>query len=56
MISVWSYLNFFKNLKRKKHRIYYPLVNVINKEFKNVKSILDFGCGELTTSFIFLNI
>ena len=25
-------------------------MSVINKEFKNVKSILDFGCGELTTS------
>ena len=53
-----SYLNFFKRLKtNRKFEVYYPLVNLINKEFKNVKSILDFGCGELTTSFyIFKNL
>lgn len=53
-----SYIKYFNNLsKKKKNRIYLPVINAINDEFKAVKSILDFGCGELTTSlYIFKNL
>lgn len=51
-----SYINFFKNLNEKqKDKVYYPFVEAINKEFKNIKNILDFGCGELTTSLYIFN-
>ncbi len=53
-----SYIKFFKNLnKKKKANVYFPLIKAINNNFKNIKTILDFGCGELTTSlYIFKNL
>ena len=53
-----SYIKFFKNLNKKKEiNVYPPLIKAINGNFKNVKTILDFGCGELTTSlYIFKNL
>ena len=57
-IQSGSYIKFFKKLTReKKVNVYFPLVKAINDNFKNVKTILDFGCGELTTSaYIFKNL
>ena len=49
-----SYIKFFNSLSKKKiHKIYNPLVQVYFNEFKDCKTILDFGCGELTTSLFF---
>ena len=57
-IQSGSYIKFFKKLTReKKVNVYFPLIKAINDNFKNVKTILDFGCGELTTSaYIFKNL
>jgi SAM-dependent methyltransferase len=57
-IQSGSYIKFFKKLnKKKKANVYFPLIKAINDNFKNVKTILDFGCGELTTSsYIFKNL
>lgn len=57
-IQSGSYIKFFKKLnKEKKANVYFPLIKAINDNFKNVKTILDFGCGELTTSsYIFKNL
>ena len=57
-IQSGSYIKFFKKLTReKKANVYFPLIKAINDNFKNVKTILDFGCGELTTSaYIFKNL
>ena len=47
-----SYIDFFSKLSRKKvEQIYNPIIENLNKEFSNFKSVLDFGCGELTSSF-----
>lgn len=46
-----SYIKFFNSLSnKKKKQVYYPLINILKNEFKNIKTVLDFGCGELTTS------
>ena len=51
-----TYIKFFNSLsKNKVNRIYQPLIDVIKKDFKNSKTILDFGCGELTTSLFIFN-
>lgn len=57
-IQSGSYIKFFSKLKKTKIKnIYYPLVEAINNNFTNFKTILDFGCGELTTSkYIFGNL
>lgn len=53
-----SYINFFKKFPDTKFKkIYNPIIDIYLKEFKNCKTILDFGCGELTSSlFIFSKI
>ena len=46
-----SYINFFNNLSKKKvNNVYFPIIEEFNKNFKNCKTVLDFGCGELTSS------
>lgn len=46
-----SYINFFNNLSKKKvNNVYFPIIEEFNKNFKNCKTLLDFGCGELTSS------
>lgn len=53
-----TYIKFTKSMsKKKKEKVYLPLIKVIKAEFPNIKSILDFGCGELDTSlFVFNNL
>ena len=49
-----SYVNFFKKLSLKnKKKIYDPFIKTINEFFPEKKEILDFGCGELTSSHYF---
>ena len=51
-----TYIKFFNSLSKNKiNKIYQPIVDVIKKDFKNSKTILDFGCGELTTSLFIFN-
>jgi len=51
-----SYLKFAKKTsKNKEKNVYYPLVKNIIKEFKKFETILDFGCGELNTSYYIFN-
>ena len=50
-IQSGSYINFFNNLsKKRKNSIYFPIIEEYNKNFKKCKTLLDFGCGELTSS------
>ena len=53
-----DYIKYFNKFSQKKIKnVYYPLIETIKINFKNSKTILDFGCGELTTSyFIFSKI
>ena len=57
-IQAGSYINFFKSISKKKfEKVYSPIIETYFKEFKNCKTILDFGCGELTSSlFLFSKI
>ena len=49
-----SYVNFFTKLSLvNKKKIYDPFIEYINKFFPEKKEILDFGCGELTSSHYF---
>ena len=51
-----DYIKYFNKLPKKKiEKIYYPLIKAINNNFKYSKTILDFGCGELTTSYYVFN-
>lgn len=51
-----SYLKFAKKTsKNKVKNVYYPLVKNIKKEFTKFETILDFGCGELNTSYYIFN-
>ena len=50
-IQSGSYINFFNTLsKRKIKEVYFPIIREFENNFKNCKTLLDFGCGELTTS------
>ena len=51
-----DYINYFEKLSKKTiNQVYYPIIETINNNFKTSKTILDFGCGELTTSYYILN-
>jgi SAM-dependent methyltransferase len=51
-----DYIKTFNKFSKKKiDNIYYPIVAAIKENFKNSKTILDFGCGELTTSHYIFN-
>tara|TARA_B100000787_G_C16194181_1_gene299568 strand:+ start:1988 stop:2917 length:930 start_codon:yes stop_codon:yes gene_type:complete len=51
-----TYIKFFNALSKNKiEKIYYPIVEVLKKDFASSKTILDFGCGELTTSLYIFN-
>jgi len=53
-IQSGSYINFFRKLSLKnKKKIYEPFIKCINEFFPEKKEILDFGCGELTSSHYF---
>ncbi len=55
-IQSGSYIKFFNSLSRGKiNKVYGPIIKTINKEFPKIKNILDFGCGELTTSLFIFN-
>ena len=57
-IQSGSYIDFFNKLpKNKIDLVYSQIIDVFEKNFKDCKTILDFGCGELTSStFILKNI
>ena len=50
-----TYIKYFNSqkLKKKIPKFYNPIVKIYLNEFKNCKTILDFGCGELTSSLYF---
>ncbi len=51
-----TYIKFFNSLSKNKiNKIYQPIIDVIKKNFNDSKTILDFGCGELTTSLFIFN-
>ena len=51
-IQSGDYIKYFNQLsKRKIEKIYYPLIKAIKDNFRYSRTILDFGCGELTTSY-----
>ena len=51
-----TYIKFFKSLSKNKiNKIYQPIIDTIKNDFKSTKTILDFGCGELTTSLFIFN-
>ncbi len=55
-IQSGDYIDYFNKFSKKKiKKIYYPLVKAIKDNFKYSRSILDFGCGELTTSYYVYN-
>ena len=57
-IQSGSYIKFFKSLSKDKiNKIYNPIIKIIKNDFSRIKNVLDFGCGELTTSlYIFSKI
>ena len=51
-----TYIKFFNSLSKNKiNKIYEPVIDIIKKNFNDSKTILDFGCGELTTSLFIFN-
>ena len=55
-IQSGDYIDYFNHFSQKKIKnIYHPLIEAIKNNFKNSKTILDFGCGELTTSYYIFN-
>lgn len=51
-----DYIKYFEKLSNKTiKKIYFPIIETIQDNFKTSKTILDFGCGELTTSYYIFN-
>jgi len=53
-----DYIEYYNKLSKNQiDKVYYPIVKAIEENFYKTKTILDFGCGELTTShYIFNNL
>ena len=53
-LQTGSYIKYFKKLSEiQKKKIYDPFFKCVNKYFPQRKEVLDFGCGELTSSQYF---
>ena len=53
-IQSGAYVNkYFNKFFNKQKKMYFPFIKAIN-EFKNIKSILDFGAGEMTNLSFFI--
>lgn len=56
-IQTGDYINYYKSKNRDYKRIVKKFISVIKKEFNDVKTVFDFGTGEMTTFYeIFKNL